>query len=666
MFSEQQLKVLEKGLKYVPTPKSIDLVDIITNVETSLNSIPKIVKQTAISEITEFIQKWRTPKCRNLTKIEEKLLKELRSIKDIVIVPADKGGRIVILNKDDYIFKIEQKLKDTKIYTEVTDPTNNIKSALSNFTQKLFQQQKITQGQQKYLTSIENIPTVRGQPKLHKIDKSMRLITCSRDTIISPISQLAFSLIKELRKTIKSNIINTKNFVEIISKIKLDSNDNLASLDISDMFNNVPVTRAIDIAIYRIEQSTAFNNSLFTKSDVKQMILISLNNSFIRFNGKFYRQKSGLPMGNCLSPLLADLYMDDYIEKYLTDLNQTNKLWRYVDDILILTKMNKDELDTYVKKINKRRSNIKFTMEYENDKTINFLDTSLRRNENDNSIDIRWFRKESAADRLLNYNSCHHKSIKRNIVTNMTSRIITTSKHTYHQQQDLQTLKKMLKNSDYPKKEVNKLIEQTIRSINQPLNVQVKNKKEYLYSVVIPYVPGVEILKRRLEKLKIRVFFSYKNKIKSFFNSCIKQENKSVIYQLECECNNIYNGETKVGIWKRMKQHENEILKDKEESKSEIVQHFHSERFQCMFHPEEAFIIDTETNWFKRRTKEAIYSIINESINRHNDIDSAWLHILLKNKEQIKKRIAFKKSKRFETSARQDGNSGTDDEEENG
>ncbi|CAF3424679.1 unnamed protein product, partial [Rotaria sp. Silwood2] len=90
----------------------------------------------------------RTPKRRNLTKIEEKVLKELRSIKDIVIVPADKGGRIVILNKDDYFFKMEEKLKDTTIYTEVTDPTNNIQSVLSNFTQKLFQQYKITQGQQ--------------------------------------------------------------------------------------------------------------------------------------------------------------------------------------------------------------------------------------------------------------------------------------------------------------------------------------------------------------------------------------------------------------------------------------------------------------------------------------------------------------------------------------
>ena len=593
------------------------------------------------------------------------MLKQIKSIKDIVIVPADKGGRIVILNKDDYISKMEEKLRDKKIYTEVNDPTNNIKTALSEFSQKLFQQKKISQGQQKYLTSIDNIPSVRGQPKLHKVDQPMRLITCSRDTITSPISQLAFSLIKELRKSIKSNVVNTNSFVETISKITLEPDEKLASLDISDMFNNVPVTRAIDNAIQRIEQSTAFNNSPFTKSDVKRMIQLALNNSYLRFNNRYYKQKTGLPMGNCLSPLLADLYMDDYLGKYLQEVNHPDKLWRYVDDILILTKLNEDELNAYIETLNKNRNNIKFTMEYEKNKTINFLDTVLSRNDIDNSIHIRWFRKETAADRLLNYNSCHHKSIKTNIVTNMTSRIISTTKDAKEQQQDLQVLRKMLRNSDYPEREVNKLIEQTIRCSNPVSTTQTKKKDEFKYSIVIPYVPGAEVLKRRLEKLKIRLFFSYKNKIKSIFNSCIKQENKSVIYQIECACKKIYNGETKVGIWKRMKQHKNEIMKDKKQSNPEIVQHFQATKYQCMFHPEEAFVIDTDANWFRRRTKEAIYSIVNESINKHNDIDPSWLPVLQKNRQQIKKIIALQRSAKFERSAQQDGNSGRDEEENN-
>ena len=57
IFSEQRLKVVENGLKYVSILKSIDIIDIITNVEAFRNPMPKIVKQTAISELTEFIQK---------------------------------------------------------------------------------------------------------------------------------------------------------------------------------------------------------------------------------------------------------------------------------------------------------------------------------------------------------------------------------------------------------------------------------------------------------------------------------------------------------------------------------------------------------------------------------------------------------------------------------
>jgi hypothetical protein len=47
-----------------------------------------------------------------------------------------------------------------------------------------------------------------------------------------------------------------------------------------------------------------------------------------------------------------------------------------------------------------------------------FLGTLITRinKENQMKIKIRWFRKETASDRLLNYESCHAKSIKPNIV----------------------------------------------------------------------------------------------------------------------------------------------------------------------------------------------------------------------------------------------------------
>lgn len=76
------------------------------------------------------------------------------------------------------------------------------------------------------------------------------------------------------------------------------------------------VRRAIDIVINKIGQSEAFVNSNMTRTDMKKLMLTVLNNNYVEFNGKFYKQKHGLPMGNCLSPILADLYIDDFTKKH--------------------------------------------------------------------------------------------------------------------------------------------------------------------------------------------------------------------------------------------------------------------------------------------------------------------------------------------------------------
>ncbi|CAF1507172.1 unnamed protein product, partial [Rotaria sordida] len=115
--------------------------------------------------------------------------------------------------------------------------------------------------------------------------------------------------------------------------------------------------------------------------------------SYFQFNGKFYKQKTGLPMGNTLSPILADIYMDEYKKQHLHEVNIPNKIWRYVDDILIITKMNKPQLEKYVHYLNKIRGTIKFTSEFEQNDQINYLDTMLTKKLINNEIilKIRWF-----------------------------------------------------------------------------------------------------------------------------------------------------------------------------------------------------------------------------------------------------------------------------------
>ncbi|CAF5026638.1 unnamed protein product, partial [Rotaria socialis] len=114
--------------------------------------------------------------------------------------------------------------------------------------------------------------------------------------------------------------------------------------------------------------------------------------------------------------------------------------------------MNKTQLDKYVNDLNKIRGTIKFTSEFEQNDQINYLDTMLTKTiiNKETILKIRWFRKDTAADRLLNYESSHGKSIKNNIVKNMTTRILETTQDNIDQQEDLNKLRNMLLKSNYP------------------------------------------------------------------------------------------------------------------------------------------------------------------------------------------------------------------------
>ena len=248
-------------------------------------------------------------KDNNINKEEQIALKELKNNDKIIIVQADKGGKIVVMDKDEYINKMEEKLNDNSIYEEVKDPTNMIKRKITELTNRLHKNNRISLNMKHDFSSIDNLSSIRGQPKLHKINHSMRVITCTKNTILSPISKFAFTFIKELRHTIKNTICNTSKFIQDISKVKIEKDDNLISLDVQDLFSSIPVTRAIDIAINKIGNSEKFCMSNLTVTDLKQILLLSLNNSYCEFNGKFYKQKQGLPMGKTLSPILADLYI---------------------------------------------------------------------------------------------------------------------------------------------------------------------------------------------------------------------------------------------------------------------------------------------------------------------------------------------------------------------
>ena len=86
---------------------------------------------------------------------------------------------------------------------------------------------------------------------------------------------------------------------------------------------------------------------------------------------------------------------------------------RYVDDIFLLFKA-KDHVKNFLRYMNSRHPNIKFTCEEENDNKISFLDISITRTENKFTMSI--FRKKMFSKIYLNFHSHLPTDYKKSLI----------------------------------------------------------------------------------------------------------------------------------------------------------------------------------------------------------------------------------------------------------
>jgi len=104
-----------------------------------------------------------------------------------------------------------------------------------------------------------------------------------------------------------------------------------------------------------------------------------------------FTSKHMVPMGSSLSPVNADVVMQDLEIACLNSINcQLTFYYWYVDDIVITAPRNK--IDLIFKTFNDYHNRLKFTIEYEENRSLSFLD--LRLTISDNLIHIDWFHKK--------------------------------------------------------------------------------------------------------------------------------------------------------------------------------------------------------------------------------------------------------------------------------
>ena len=369
-------------------------------------------------------------------------------------------------------------------------------------------------------------------------------------------------------------------------------------------------------------------NFKLTSGDVVQLLEFILTTTYFTFRGKIYRQLFGTAMGSPVSPIAANIFMEDLEQKAIATAppDCRPKLWlRYVDDILeVVKKDSVQQLTDHINQIDASGS-IKFTFEKETEGRIPFLDTCIVKKK-DGTVKLLVYRKPTHTDQYLNYNSHHPLHQKLGVIRTLFDRkdkIVTEQEDKKEEEKKVQ---EALQTCGYPSWTFEKVKNQ-MQSV-KPKKDRAKDKKDdnnrSKGMVVLPYVKGVtERVSRSMMSYNIATAMQPHNTIrKELVHPKDKRDplnTTHALYDVPCRnCELCYIGETGRKFCTRLAEHKAEVEKisrtvttraSRKESlttthKSAITDHVVDKNHVIGWG--DAKVIGTEQDRYKRWIKEAI------------------------------------------------------------
>ena len=298
----------------------------------------------------------------NLSKEQRKALKELRSLENEVILPADKGNATLMMTRDDYDTKMRGILSTATYKQLKKDPTATQEGRLSRKLKELEKKGEISGGLYHRLRpSVSQPPRIYGLPKTHKDGIPIRPIVCCIGAPSYQLSKHIASLISPLAGKTASHVKNSRHFVQVMADLRIEEDETLVSFDVSSLFTNVPVDEAVRVIRDRLRQDEALADRTTLSTDrVADLLEMCLKSTYFSYGGEFFEQREGAAMGSSVSAVVADLYMEFFEELALRTAPMKPRLWkRYVDDTCCIVKKGTvEELLTHVKNV---RPSIRFT-----------------------------------------------------------------------------------------------------------------------------------------------------------------------------------------------------------------------------------------------------------------------------------------------------------------
>ena len=167
------------------------------------------------------------------------------------------------------------------------------------------------------------------------------------------------------------SIKSTKELTEILQTHKSNKRT-ISSLDVENLFTNIPAHETINIIINNIYHHPTLSPIKINSNTLRKILLLCTTQvPSYDPHGHIYIQKDGIAMGSVLGPIFSYFYMSALEDKVFNIINKPNIYLRHADEILLLTNCT-DEIVT-MQETFQNNFDLNFTQEININNTIPLL-----------------------------------------------------------------------------------------------------------------------------------------------------------------------------------------------------------------------------------------------------------------------------------------------------
>jgi hypothetical protein len=355
----------------------------------------------------------------NISSSEMKALMKLKNNTNIIIKPADKGGGIVVMNKLDYVQKMNEHLNSTTVYSLISDEEIKNKELIRNYFKILYElKQYLSRKQYRWLSDVKNeTGTLYGLPKIHKNNIPIRPIISQMNSLTKKLHIYIQLLLLVAESKIPNLIKDSTDFLNKLDTFTDKINDNtfLVTLDVESLYTNIPTTLGIEWITQQYSETLYCwqKDSIDVKPIptflFKKILKFALENCLFNFNNKTYIQNNGLTMGGSSSVQAANIIM----YKFFVNFNRLYPTlifdhFRFIDDLFGIWNFEEIQLNYFLGVLNGYHNNFKFTINYSKTE-ISFLDILIFKT--GNKLNTTIYTKPTDKKLYLSFDSNHPKHV---------------------------------------------------------------------------------------------------------------------------------------------------------------------------------------------------------------------------------------------------------------